>query len=93
MRLARHFGLSFAEAEARFTKVDAKEETRMLRHQKDRVFDSVCMFLDQKTRRCGAYEARPGVCRGYPDSPRCGYYEFLKFERAHQDDPKFIALT
>jgi len=93
MRLARHFGLSFAEAEARFTKTDAKAETRMLRHQQDRVFDSVCMFLDQKTRRCGAYEARPGVCRGYPDSPRCGYYEFLKFERAHQDDPKFIALT
>ena len=50
-------------------------------------------LLDQKTRRCGAYEARPGVCRGYPDSPRCGYYEFLKFERAHQGDDKFIALT
>jgi hypothetical protein len=33
------------------------------------------------------------VCREYPDSPRCGYYEFLKFERAQQDDPKFIALT
>ncbi|MCD6041850.1 MAG: hypothetical protein K0R40_1453, partial [Burkholderiales bacterium] len=27
------------------------------------------------------------------DSPRCGYYEFLKFERTHQGDDKFIALT
>ena len=33
------------------------------------------------------------VCRGYPDSERCGYYEFLKFERKLQDDKKFIALT
>lgn len=92
-RLAKHFGLTFVEAEARFTKYDAKESVRSLRHQKDRIFDSVCTFLDQKTRRCGVYEARPGVCRGYPDSPRCGYYEFLKFERAHQGDDKFIALT
>ena len=91
-RLAQHFGLDTAQAEARYTKPGEKG-ARLLRHQKDSVFDSVCMFLDQKTRRCGAYEARPGVCRGYPDSPRCGYYEFLKFERAHQDDPKFIALT
>ena len=92
-RLAKHFGLTFEQAEARFTKYDAKEGARLLRHQKDSVFDTVCMFLDQKTRRCGAYEARPGVCRNYPDSPRCGYYEFLKFERAHQGDEKFIALT
>jgi len=92
-RLAKHFELTFAEAEVRFTKYDMKEGARLLRHQKDRIFDSVCIFLDQKTRRCGAYEARPGVCRDYPDSPRCGYYEFLKFERAHQGDEKFIALT
>jgi Fe-S-cluster containining protein len=92
-RLARHFGVSFEQAEERFTKYDPKQGVRLLRHQKDKVFDTVCMFLDQKTRRCGAYEARPGVCRDYPDSPRCGYYEFLKFERTHQGDPKFIALT
>ena len=91
-RLAKHFELDYTAAEERFTKQSA-EGARLLRHQKDRIFDSVCMFLDQKTRRCGAYEARPGVCRGYPDSPRCGYYEFLKFERAHQDDPDFVALT
>ena len=92
-RLARHFNLPYAQAEERFTKYDPKEKVRLLRHRQDRVFDTACTFLDQKTRRCTVYEARPAVCRDYPDSPRCGYYEFLKFERAHQGDPKFIALT
>jgi Fe-S-cluster containining protein len=92
-RLAKHFGLPYRTAEERFTKYDAKEKVRSLRHRQDRIFSSVCTFLDQKTRRCTVYEVRPGVCREYPDSPRCGYYEFLTFERAHQDDPKFIALT
>ncbi len=54
---------------------------------------AVCVLLDQETRRCTAYGSRPAVCREYPDSARCGYYDFLKFERAHQDDPEFIALT
>jgi Fe-S-cluster containining protein len=92
-RLAKHFGVSYREAEERYTKYDAKEKVQLLRHRKDKIFDSVCMLLDPKTRRCSVYHARPGVCRDYPDSNRCGYYEFLKFERAHQDDPKFIALT
>ena len=92
-RLARHFGLAYEQAEERLTKYDAKEKVRLLRHQKDSVFDSVCALLDQKTRRCSVYHVRPRVCREYPDSKRCGYYEFLKFERAHQDDPHFIALT
>jgi Fe-S-cluster containining protein len=87
-QLAKHLGLTEEQTEARYTK-----GSRLLRHQKDRIFDSVCVFLDQETRRCTVYEARPGVCREYPDSPRCGYYEFLKFERTHQGDPKFIALT
>jgi Fe-S-cluster containining protein len=92
-RLAKHFSLPYKTAEQRLTKYDAKEKVQLLRHQKDRVFDSVCALLDQKTRQCTVYEARPAVCRGYPESTRCGYYDFLKFERAHQDDPKFIALT
>lgn len=92
-RLAKHFDLPCGEAEERFTKYDAKEKVRSLRHRKDRIFETVCTFLDQKTRRCTVYEARPGVCRDYPESPRCGYYEFLKSERARQEDPKFIALT
>jgi len=92
-RLAGHFGLSYREAEERYTKSDAKEKARLLRHRKDTVFDSVCVFLDQEKRRCSVYGARPGVCREYPDSAHCGYYDFLSFERAHQGDPEFIALT
>ena len=89
-RLAKHFGLTFEQAEERFTKYDAKEGARLLRHQKDSVFDTVCMFLDLKTRRCTVYDARPGVCKAYPEFPTCGYYEFLKWERNQQGDEEFI---
>jgi hypothetical protein len=92
-RLARHLGLDYAQAEERFTKLDPGERIRLLRHRRDTVFATVCAFLDPKSRRCGVYDARPAVCRGYPESSRCGYYEFLRFEREHQDDPEFIALT
>ena len=92
-RLARHFQLDYATAEERFTKADPKTEQRQLRHRRDTIFDSTCMFLDQKERRCTVYNARPGVCRKYPDSSRCGYYEFLRFERAQQGDEEWIALT
>ena len=92
-RLARHFGIEFASAEERFTKLDASKGVPLLRHRKDRIFDSACMFLDQEKRRCTVYESRPGVCRKYPDSSRCGYYEFLKFERAQQGDESYVALT
>lgn len=91
-RLARHFGLEPDVAQERFTKTDRKG-TVMLRHKQDRIFNSICMFFDQKKRRCTVYEARPGVCRKYPDAVKCGYYEFLKFEREQQDDEKLVALT
>jgi len=92
-RLAKHFGLSYAQAETRFTKYDKGEKARALRHQKDRHFTSVCMFLNTRTRQCTIYDARPGVCREYPDTPHCGYWEFLSFERNQQDDPEFVATT
>jgi Fe-S-cluster containining protein len=90
-RLARHFGLDPKDAAERFTKV--KGGTPMLRHKKDTVFDTACMFLDQDKRRCTIYEARPTVCRQYPNGPRCGYYEFLKFEREQQGDEEIVAMT
>ncbi len=89
-RLARHFEIDPQTAAKRFTKVVSGEQ--VLRHQKDEIYGSVCMFLDVKTRRCTVYEARPGVCREYPDRPRCGYYEFLRWEREFQDDEKFVPL-
>lgn len=89
-RLARHFDVDVETATRRFTKV--KEGEQVLRHQKDKIFGSVCMFLDRSTRRCTIYDARPAVCREYPDKPRCGYYEFLRWERTHQDNEEFIPL-
>ena len=91
-RLGRHFDLDEKTARERFTKTDAKGTT-MLRHKQDRIFSTICMFFDQKKRRCTVYESRPGVCRKYPDSTKCGYYEFLKFEREQQGDEKLVALT
>jgi Fe-S-cluster containining protein len=89
-RLAKHFGIEPEVATRRFTKV--VEGDVVLKHQKDAIYGSVCMFLDTKARRCTVYEARPGVCHEYPDRPTCGYYDFLRWERRHQDDPKFIPL-
>jgi Fe-S-cluster containining protein len=48
------------------------------------------MFFDQDERRCTIYAARPGVCRKYPEEGRCGYFDFLKFEREQQGDDDFI---
>jgi len=86
-------GISYKQAENRYTKFDKAEKTRALRHQQDEHFGSICKMFDTKQRRCTVYEARPGVCREYPDGKRCGYYEFLNFEREHQDDPTFVAVT
>jgi len=88
-RLAKHFDLTPEEAARKFTRMYDKTE-RILRHQKDTVYGSICRFFDTDERRCTIYAARPSVCREYPDGPKCGYYDFLKFERKHQDDPDFI---
>ncbi|HRO61980.1 MAG TPA: YkgJ family cysteine cluster protein [Burkholderiaceae bacterium] len=91
-RLAAHFGLELAVAERRFTRRyrDDDNDERILRHRKDHVYGSICRFFDTKARRCTVYEARPDVCRQYPNGAKCGYYEFIRFERRHQDDPDFI---
>ncbi len=88
-RLAKHFGLSDAAARDRFTKV-VEDGDRVLRHRKDHIFKSVCMFLDQEKRCCSLYAVRPGLCRVYPYGARCGYYQFLSFERQHSDDETMI---
>jgi Fe-S-cluster containining protein len=88
-RLARHFGLSVRAATERFTK-RVEDGDRVLRHQKDHIFKSVCIFLDKEKRCCTIYDARPKVCRAYPYVNHCGYYYFLRFERRHSDDPEMI---
>jgi hypothetical protein len=97
-RLAKHFKLTDAQATKRFTRKGSKEEgadkrPQVLRHQEDEHFGSICWFFDTEKRRCTIYEARPGICREYPGRKRCGYYEFLKFERDAQEDPDYIAIT
>jgi uncharacterized protein len=92
-RLAKHFDVSVREATAKFTKFESTGKVRVMRHKADEHFTTACMMLDQETRRCTIYHARPGVCRVFPDRPVCGYYEFLKFERNQQDDKDHIATT
>ena len=89
-RLANHFGLSQEAAVKKFTRI--VEEERVLRHQPDEIYGSVCTFLDRKSRQCTVYEARPEVCKEYPDRPHCGYFDFVKWERRHQDDAEFIPM-
>lgn len=88
LKIAKHFGISYNQAEKRYTKIAFG--SRVFRHKKDHIFKKVCQFLDSEKRRCTIYEARPAVCREYPDSLRCGYYDFLASERRRQDDPEFI---
>lgn len=89
-RLAKHFDITVEQAIDRFTKL--VENERVLRHQKDEIYGSICMFIDKETRRCSVYKARPAVCHEYPDRPHCGYYDFLTWERRQQDDKEFIPL-
>lgn len=91
-RLARHFELTLDQARKKFTyrHVTKAVNEQILRQQRDHIYPSVCRFFDTQERRCTVYEARPNVCRKYPYGKVCGYYDFLKFEREHQDDPEFI---
>jgi len=91
-RLAKGFKLSYEAAEQKFTKYIEDYGHHVLRHRKDHVFKSTCRFLHPTERRCTAYEYRPAVCRAYPEGRRCGYYEFLKWERDHQEDESFIPM-
>ena len=92
-RLAKHFDLTPAQAEKKFTKYGDKDSPRVLRHTADEHFQTSCQFLDKEKRTCTIYDARPKICREFPTQKRCGYYEFLKFERETQDDPEWVATT
>ena len=90
-RLAKHFDVTPNQAERRYTR--RREGQRVLRRVEDEIFHEVCMFLDQKTRRCGIYHARPAVCRTYPARSRCAYYDLLQFERKQQDDENVVPIV
>ncbi len=90
-RLAKHHGLSFSAARRKFTKA-VWGRKYVMRQKADTIFGKICRFFDTKERRCTIYKARPSICRSYPGG-RCGYYDFLAFERRAQEDPKWIATT
>ncbi|HEY0321435.1 MAG TPA: YkgJ family cysteine cluster protein [Pyrinomonadaceae bacterium] len=90
-RLAKYFKVSVETAIKRYTKMRGSE--RILRRRKDTIFPETCMFLNQETRGCTIYHARPEVCREYPDRKRCAYYDLLQFERRQQDDPEALPLV
>jgi Fe-S-cluster containining protein len=90
-RLAAHFRVLPEVATQRFTKLFRKE--RILRRKADRLFGQACTFLDQETRKCTIYNARPLVCREFPSTSRCAYFDLLEWERKQQDDPDVIPLV
>ncbi len=91
-RLGKHGGISATTARDRYSYVHRHDGVveQVLRHHRDHVFKSVCRFFDREARRCTAYAARPNVCRRYPSGARCGYYDFLSFEREQQGDDDYI---
>ncbi|HVR30187.1 MAG TPA: YkgJ family cysteine cluster protein [Thermoanaerobaculia bacterium] len=92
-RLARHFEISVEKVLSRFTKRGEDPGEIVLRHKKDEHFGTVCRFLDSETRRCTVYHARPTACREFPGAVRCGYYDFLSFERRTQEDDDYVSTT
>jgi len=90
-RLAKYFGVTEEVATTRYTKMYGKE--RVLRRKKDTMFEETCQFINTETRGCTIYHARPAVCREFPTTKRCAYYDLLSFEREQQDDPKVIPLV
>ena len=97
-RLAGHFELTPAQAKSKFTRSYVYKEghpkdhvkERILKHKKDHIYATTCQFHDPELRRCTIYEARPEVCRAFPNGKKCGYYGFLEFERKCQGDKDFI---
>ena len=92
-RLALHLNLPFETVARKFTKKGDEPGEVILRHKPDPIYGTACKFLDRETRRCTVYQGRPSICRTYPGCPRCGYYDFLSFERRAQEDPEFIPST
>jgi Fe-S-cluster containining protein len=89
-RLARGLGTSVEDVRNKITKPGYEKGTRVMRHKEDRIFNSVCRFLDTEKRRCTIYAFRPRACREYPGTVRCGYYDFLSAERERQESPELV---
>ena len=92
-RLAKHHGLTFEDARRAFTKEEHGRKYAM-RRKKDTVYGRICRFFDTKKRRCTDLLRRAPPCAARSRAAgRCGYYDFLSFERRAQEDDEFVALT
>jgi Fe-S-cluster containining protein len=89
-RLAKHHGMDFETARRAFTR-EAHGRKYAMKRKRDRHFGAICRFFDTVKRQCTIYKARPAVCRSFPGKGRCGYYDFLSFERNIQEDETFVA--
>jgi uncharacterized protein len=82
--LSVHLRLTFAEVQRRYT-----TDGWTLRHQRDPLFGSACVFLNLLERRRTVYQARPEVCRAWPRPEhaapgaegRCCYYDLYSHVR------------
>lgn len=92
-RLAKFFGMTQKDVRRKFIKKGEEPGERIIRHRKDESYGSVCRFLDRDTRMCTVYKGRPKICREFPGTRRCGYWDFLEFERDLQEDPEFVATA
>lgn len=90
-RIARHLGIDEKTAFKRYCRSDHGYK-RILRRQDDDHFGRICTFFDTESRNCSIYQARPSTCRNYPGE-RCGYWDFLMFEREGQKDEDYVAVT
>lgn len=96
-RIASHFDTQLEDCITLYTKYGSfSGEERyplLLKHKHDQYFGTICTFFDSTRRACSIYEARPDACRAFPHGNRCGYYDFLTFERRLQGDDNHVALT
>jgi hypothetical protein len=91
-RLAKHLGITNEDCIRKHTR-SAFGRKWIMRRKADKYFGRICKFFDTEKRRCTVYEGRPAICRAFPGEGRCGYYDFLSFERRAQEDPDWIAVT
>ena len=92
VRIAKFHHMELETAERKFTR-KAHGYKRIMRRKRDEHFGRICRFIDSGTRACTIYKARPATCRTFPGTRRCGYYDFLAFERDGQNDPEYISTT
>jgi Fe-S-cluster containining protein len=81
------------QAAKKFSEKASGRKKRVIRHRNDEHFGSVCRFLNRKTRACSIYAVRPKICSDFPGTRRCGYYDFLTFERRLLKDSDHVAVT